>query len=143
MPFIAQVCVGRREKLSVFGDDYDTPDGTGVRDYIHVVDLAKAHVAALQRLVDAKNDSNFEVFNLGTGTGSSVLEVIQSFERVSGEKLNYRIAPRRAGDVIQAYADTQKANDVLGWKAQSTLDDAIKSAWDWEKKIRKYEKTLM
>ena len=139
VPFITQTGVGLREQLSVFGDDYPTPDGTCVRDYIHVVDLAKAHVAALQRLVDGKNDENFEVFNLGTGTGSSVLEVIQSFERVSGEKLNYTVAPRRSGDVIQAYADTQKANDVLGWKAQSTLDDAMKSAWEWEKKIRNYQ----
>ncbi len=141
VPFITQAGVGLRDQLSVFGDDYPTPDGTCIRDYIHVVDVAKAHVAALKRLVDSKNETNFEVFNLGTGTGSSVLEVIQSFERVSGEKLNYRIAPRRAGDVIQAFADTNKANTVLGWKAQSSLDDAIKSAWDWEKKIRKYEKT--
>ena len=141
VPFITQAGVGLRDQLSVFGDDYPTPDGTCIRDYIHVVDVAKAHVAALKRLVDSKNETNFEVFNLGTGTGSSVLEVIQSFERVSGEKLNYRIAPRRAGDVIQAYANTNKANTVLGWKAQSSLDDAIKSAWDWEKKIRKYEKT--
>ena len=141
VPFITQAGVGLRDQLSVFGDDYPTPDGTCIRDYIHVVDVAKAHVAALKRLVDSKNETNFEVFNLGTGTGSSVLEVIQSFERVSGEKLNYRIAPRRAGDVIQAFADTNKANTVLGWKAQSSLDDAIKSAWDWEKKVRKYEKT--
>jgi UDP-glucose 4-epimerase len=140
VPFITQTGVGMREQLSVFGDDYPTPDGTCIRDYIHVVDLAKAHVAALQRLLEGKNDENFEVFNLGTGTGSSVLEVIQSFERVSGEKLNYRIAPRRAGDVIQAYADTKKANEVLGWKAYSSLDDAVSSAWNWEKKIRNYEK---
>ncbi len=136
VPFITQTGIGMREQLSVFGDDYPTPDGTCIRDYIHVVDLAKAHVAALQRLVEEKNDSNYEVFNLGTGTGSSVLEVIQSFERVSGEKLNYRIAPRREGDVIQAYADTKKANEVLGWSAKSTLDDAMKSAWEWEKKVR-------
>ncbi|KPM31287.1 UDP-glucose 4-epimerase [Croceitalea dokdonensis DOKDO 023] len=143
LPFITQTGIGMREQLSVFGDDYPTPDGTCIRDYIHVVDLAKAHVAALQRLLTAKNDTNFEVFNLGTGTGSSVLEVIQSFERVSGEKLNYRIAPRREGDVIQAYADTAKANEVLGWKAASTLDDAMESAWNWEKKIRKgKEKTM-
>lgn len=140
VPFITQTGVGLREQLSVFGDDYPTPDGTCIRDYIHVVDVAKAHVAALQRLLNGKNSENFEVFNLGTGTGSSVLEVIQSFERVSGEKLNYRIAPRRAGDVIQAYADTTRANDVLGWKANSSLDDAVGSAWNWEKKIRNYEK---
>ena len=139
VPYITQTGVGLREQLSVFGDDYPTPDGTCIRDYIHVVDVAKAHVAAVKRLVEAKNESNFEVFNLGTGTGSSVLEVIQSFERVSGEKLNYKISPRRAGDVIQAYADTQKANKVLGWKAESSLDVAMKSAWEWEKKIRNTE----
>lgn len=137
VPFITQTGVGLREQLSVFGDDYPTEDGTCIRDYIHVVDVAKAHVVALQRLLNQKNDSNYEVFNLGTGKGSSVLEVIQSFERVSGGKLNYKIVDRRPGDVVQAYADTQKANNVLGWKAHSTLDDSMKSAWDWEQKIRK------
>lgn len=136
VPFITQTGVGMREQLSVFGDDYPTPDGTCIRDYIHVVDLAKAHVVALQRLLDGNNDENFEVFNLGTGTGSSVLEVIQSFERVSGKKLNYKVVDRRPGDVIQAYADTKKANEVLGWEAESTLDDAMASAWKWEQKIR-------
>ena len=136
VPFITQTGIGLREQLSVFGDDYPTEDGTCIRDYIHVVDLAKAHVAALQRLLGDKNETNYEVFNLGTGTGSSVLEVIQSFERVSGEKLNYKIVDRRPGDVIQAYADTKRANDVLGWKAKSTLDDAMKSAWAWEKIVR-------
>ncbi|MGN7515239.1 MAG: UDP-glucose 4-epimerase GalE [Allomuricauda sp.] len=136
VPFITQTGIGLREQLSVFGDDYPTEDGTCIRDYIHVVDLAKAHVAALQRLLEGKNEDNYEVFNLGTGTGSSVLEVIQSFERVSGEKLNYKIVDRRPGDIIQAYADTKKANEVLGWKAKSSLDDAMKSAWEWEKIIR-------
>jgi len=136
VPFITQTGIGMREQLAVFGDDYPTPDGTCIRDYIHVVDLAKAHVAALQRILEEKNASNYEVFNLGTGTGSSVMEVINSFERVSGKKLNYRIAPRRKGDVIQAYSDTKKANEILGWKAKSTLDDAMKSAWEWEQKIR-------
>ncbi len=136
VPFITQTGVGLREQLSVFGDDYPTEDGTCVRDYIHVVDVAKAHVIALQRLLEDKNNENYEVFNLGTGKGSSVLEVIHSFENVSGEKLNYKIAARRSGDVIQAYADTQKANEVLGWKAESSLDEAMKSAWDWEQKIR-------
>ncbi|PQJ15889.1 UDP-glucose 4-epimerase GalE [Aureicoccus marinus] len=136
VPYITQTGMGLREQLSVFGDDYPTEDGTCIRDYIHVVDLAKAHVVALQRLMDDKNEENFEVFNLGTGKGSSVLEVIASFERVSGEKLNYKIAARRAGDVVQAYADTSKANEVLGWTAVSTLDDALKSAWIWEQKIR-------
>lgn len=136
VPFITQTGIGLREQLSVFGDDYPTEDGTCIRDYIHVVDLAKAHVAALQRLLKGENESNYEVFNLGTGKGSSVLEVIHSFERVSGEKLNYKIVDRRPGDVIQAYADTKKANEVLGWKAKSSLDDAMKSAWEWEKIVR-------
>ena len=136
VPFITQTAAGLRKELSVFGDDYPTPDGTCIRDYIHVVDLAKAHVVALERLLEEKNHGNYEVFNLGTGKGSSVLEVVQSFERVSGQKLNYKIAPRRAGDVIQAYADTTKANDVLGWKSQLSLDDAMLSAWNWEKKVR-------
>lgn len=137
VPFITQTGIGLREQLSVFGDDYPTPDGTCIRDYIHVVDLAKAHVVALERLLQNKNESNYETFNLGTGTGSSVLEVIQSFERVTGQLLNYKIADRRAGDVIAAYADTSKANNKLGWKAQLTLDDAMKSAWKWEQNIRK------
>lgn len=136
VPFITQTGVGMREELSVFGDDYPTEDGTCIRDYIYVVDLAKAHVQALKRLLEGKNPENYEVFNLGTGKGSSVLEVIKSFERVSGEKLNYKIVDRRPGDVISAYADTTKANEVLGWKAQYTLDEAMKSAWDWERKIR-------
>lgn len=137
VPFITQTAIGLREQLSVFGNDYPTPDGTCIRDYIHVVDLAKAHVVALERLLENKNVSNYETFNLGTGTGSSVLEVIQSFERVTGQKLNYKIAERRAGDVIAAYADTSKANNELGWKAQLSLDDAMKSAWKWEQNIRK------
>ncbi|WP_418499125.1 UDP-glucose 4-epimerase GalE [Flagellimonas sp.] len=136
VPFITQTGIGLRERLSVFGDDYPTEDGTCIRDYIHVVDLAKAHVKALQRLLQNENSSNYEVFNLGTGKGSSVLEVIHSFERVSGKKLNYKIVDRREGDVIQAYADTKKANEVLGWKSKSTLDESLKSAWDWEQKVR-------
>jgi len=136
VPFITQTAIGIREQLSVFGDDYPTPDGTCIRDYIHVVDLAKAHVIALQRLLKNNNKANYETFNLGTGTGSSVLEVIQSFERVSGQKLNYKITDRRAGDITSAYADTKKANTDLGWKAKLTLDDAMRSAWNWEKYIR-------
>ena len=135
VPFITQTGVGIREQLSVFGDDYPTPDGTCIRDYIHVVDVAKAHVVALQRLLESNNTSNYEYFNLGTGTGSSVLEVINSFERISGEKLNYKIANRREGDVISAYADTTKANQVLGWKAEFSLDDAMTSAWKWQKRL--------
>lgn len=136
VPFITQTGMGLRKELSVFGSDYPTSDGTCVRDYIHVVDLAKAHVIALKRLIENKNEAKVEVFNVGTGTGSTVLEVIQSFEKVSGQKLPYKLVDRREGDVIEAYADTQKANKILGWKAESTLDQAIESAWKWEKKIR-------
>jgi len=136
VPFITQTGAGLREGLSVFGDDYPTKDGTCVRDYIYVVDLAKAHVVALKRLLGAKNKSNYEVFNIGTGTGSTVLEVIRSFEKASGKKLNYKIVPRRPGDITAAYADTTRANNELGWKAQYSLDEAMKSAWVWEQKIR-------
>ncbi len=136
VPFITQTAAGLHKQLTVFGDDYPTPDGTCVRDYIHVVDLANAHIAALERLESESKTAAYEVFNLGTGAGSSVLEVIKSFEKVSGVKLNYTIGPRRAGDVIAAYADTQKAEKVLGWKAEQTLDQAIASAWAWEQKIR-------
>ena len=137
VPFITQTGIGLREKLSVFGGDYPTSDGTCIRDYIHVVDLAKAHVVALERLLNGKNSENYEVFNVGTGKGSTVLEAIKSFERVSGKKLNYKIVDRRPGDITSAYADTTKANKVLGWKAESTLDEAMKSAWLWEQKVRK------
>ncbi|MFT7251875.1 MAG: UDP-glucose 4-epimerase [Flavobacterium sp.] len=136
VPFITQTAFGLREKLSVYGDDYPTADGTAVRDYIHVVDLAKAHVVALKRLLDKKNLEKVETFNLGTGTGSSVLEVITAFEKVSEKKLNYQIVGRREGDITEAYANTDKANNVLGWKAQSTLEESLASAWKWEQKIR-------
>lgn len=136
VPFITQTAIGLREELSVFGNDYPTPDGTAVRDYIHVVDLAKAHIAALERLLNRSNKENFEVFNVGTGKGSSVLEVIQTFEKVSGKKLNYKITSRRLGDIVAAYADTALANKELGWKAKSSLEEALASAWAWEKKIR-------
>lgn len=136
VPFITQTGFGLREELSVYGDDYPTPDGTCIRDYIHVVDLAKAHVIALQRLLNKKNLAKIETFNLGTGTGSSVLEVINTFEKVSGKKLPYKIVDRREGDITSAYANTDKANTVLGWKAQSTLEEALASAWKWELKIR-------
>ena len=137
VPFITQTGIGLREQLSVFGSDYPTKDGTCIRDYIHVVDLAKAHVLALQRLVENKSESNFEVFNLGTGKGSSVLEVIAAFEEVSNAPLNYKIVGRRDGDVVSAYADTTKANAELGWKAELTLKDALESAWKWEQKFRR------
>jgi UDP-glucose 4-epimerase len=136
VPFITQTGIGLRQELSVYGGDYPTPDGTAVRDYIHVVDLAKAHVIALKRLLDKKNLAKVETFNLGTGTGSSVLEVIHAFEKVSGQKLPYKIVARREGDITSAYANTDKANTILGWKAQSTLEEAMESAWKWEQKIR-------
>ena len=136
VPFITQTAMGLRKELSVYGNDYPTSDGTAVRDYIHVVDLAKAHVIAMQRLLNKKNIDSVETFNLGTGKGSSVLEVIQSFETVSGQKLNYKIVGRREGDITEAYANTDKANRILGWKAASSLDDSLASAWKWEKKIR-------
>ncbi|UWX55451.1 UDP-glucose 4-epimerase GalE [Maribacter litopenaei] len=136
VPFITRTGVGLRKELSVFGDDYPTEDGTCIRDYIYVVDLAKAHVVALERLLASKNPKNYEVFNVGTGKGSSVLEVIGSFEKVYGKKLNYRIVGRRQGDITTAYADTTKANNELGWKSIYSLDDAMESAWKWEQKIR-------
>ena len=136
VPFITQTGFGLRKELSVYGDDYPTPDGTAIRDYIHVVDLAKAHVIALQRLVNKKNENKVETFNLGTGKGSSVLEVIHAFEKVSGKKLAYKIVPRREGDITEAYANTEKANKILGWKAKSTLEESIASAWKWEQKVR-------
>ncbi|MDT7830786.1 UDP-glucose 4-epimerase GalE [Flavobacteriaceae bacterium S356] len=136
-PFITQAAAGIREELSVFGDDYPTEDGTAVRDYIHVVDLAKAHIAALERLLNNKNKANFEVFNVGTGKGSSVLEVIHAFEKVSGTKLNYKIVERREGDITAAYADTSLANKELGWMAEKTLEEALSSAWKWQQKTMK------
>lgn len=136
IPFITQTGIGLRQELSVYGDDYPTPDGTCIRDYIHVVDLAKAHVVALQRLINKENADKVEIFNLGTGTGSSVLEVINTFEKVSGQKLPYKIVARREGDITSAYANTDRANTVLGWKAQSTLEHSLSSAWKWEQKIR-------
>lgn len=135
IPFITQTGIGLRKELSVYGNDYDTVDGTCVRDYIHVVDLAKAHVIALKRLINRCNADKLEIFNLGTGTGSSVLEVINAFKKVSGQKLPYKIVSRREGDVTSAYADTNKANTILGWKTQLTLEEAIASAWKWQQKL--------
>lgn len=140
VPFVTQTAIGLRDQLKVFGNDYDTPDGSCIRDYIHVVDLAKAHVIAIKRLLENKNKSNFEVFNLGTGNGVSVLEIINTFEKVTGIKLNYQIVGRRAGDIEKVWADTRFANEVLGWKAQSTLEETILSAWNWEKYIRSKNK---
>jgi len=132
VPFITQTAIGIRKQLSVFGSDYNTPDGTAIRDYIHVVDLAQAHVIAVDRMINKKQKKNVEIFNLGTGNGFSVLEVINSFEKVSGVKLNYKIVDRRAGDIEMVYADTQFANDELGWKAKKSLDEMMDSAWKWE-----------
>lgn len=132
VPFITQTAIGIREQLSVFGEDYNTPDGTAIRDYIHVVDLAKAHVIAVDRMIEEKQKKKVEIFNLGTGNGFSVLEVVNSFEKVSGQKLNYKIVDRRPGDVEQVFADTQFANDELGWKAEKTLDEMMETAWKWE-----------
>lgn len=137
VPFITQTAIGLRPSLSVFGSDYDTPDGTAVRDYIHVVDLAQAHVVAINRMTGGRIKSDFEVFNLGTGNGFSVLEVIQSFEKVSNRKLNYQIVDRRPGDVEKVWADTSYANRELGWKAQKSLDEMMDSAWKWELALAK------
>ncbi|UJH91773.1 UDP-glucose 4-epimerase GalE [Antarcticibacterium sp. 1MA-6-2] len=140
VPFITQTAIGKREQLAVFGDDYPTNDGTCIRDYIHVMDLAKAHVIALEKLMKSKTSENYEVFNLGTGKGNSVLEVIKTFENVTGENLSYRITNRREGDITAAYADTHKANEVLGWKAEQGLNEALRSAWQWEQKVARKEK---
>lgn len=137
MPFITQTAYGIREQLSVFGDDYDTPDGSCIRDYIHVVDLAKAHIVAIERMINGKNKDKYEMFNIGTGNGFSVFEVIKSFEKTSALKLNYKVAPRRAGDIVQIWADTTIGNNVLGWKAEKTLDEMTLSAWKWEQNYRK------
>ena len=140
VPYITQTAYGLRDELRVFGNDFDTPDGYCVRDYLHVVDLAKAHVIAVKRLIEGKYKSNFEVFNLGTGNGVSVLEAIKSFERVTGIKLKYRITDRRPGDIEKIWADPSFANNELGWKTLSSLDEAMKTAWDWEKYIRSKSK---
>jgi UDP-glucose 4-epimerase len=137
VPYITQTAYGLRDELKVFGNDYDTPDGSCIRDYLHVVDLAKAHVVAVKRLLEGKNRKNYEVFNLGTGKGVSVLEAIHSFERVSGVKLKYTIVGRRPGDIEKIWADPSFANTELGWKTESSLDEAMKTAWDWEIAIRK------
>ena len=135
VPYITQTAIGLRDELKVFGNDYNTPDGYCIRDYLHVVDLAKAHVVAVKRLIEGKNKSDFEVFNLGSGKGVSVMEAIQAFERVSGVKLKYKIVDRRAGDIEKIWANPGYANKELGWKTESSLDEAMKTAWDWEKQI--------
>jgi UDP-glucose 4-epimerase len=136
VPFITQSAIGKRGAITVYGDDYNTPDGSAVRDYIHVVDLAKAHVAAIKRLESKAASTNYEVFNLGTGKGSSVLEIIQAFETSTGEKLNYQIGPRREGDIEQVYGDVTKAANELGWKAELDINEMMRSAWNWEKYLK-------
>jgi UDP-glucose 4-epimerase len=136
MPFITQTAYGIREQLSVFGDDYNTPDGSCIRDYIHVVDLAKAHIAAIERLILGKNLNGYEIFNIGTGNGFSVFEIIKSFEKSTGQKLNYKVVGRRAGDIEKIWANTSIANKVLGWKAEKKIDEMTLSAWHWEQKYR-------
>ncbi len=137
VPYITQTAIGKRECLNVYGKDYPTPDGTCIRDYIHVVDLAKAHVVAVDRLIENKNKSSLEIFNLGTGNGFSVLEVITSFEKIAEQKLNYKIVERRAGDVAMIYSDCELANKELGWKANLGLEEMLSSSWKWEKYINK------
>ena len=136
VPYVNQTAIGIHDHLRVFGNDYDTPDGTGIRDYINVVDLSKAHVTALKRLIENKSKSNYEVFNLGTGKGASVLEIINSFEKVTGQKVKYKVYPRRPGDIDTVYADTSFANRELGWKAGISMDETLLSAWKWEKYLR-------
>jgi UDP-glucose 4-epimerase len=132
VPFITQTAIGKREKLTVFGDDYHTPDGSCVRDYIHVVDLAKAHVAAL-KLMETGGFTGYDVFNIGTGKGTTVLQIINAFERTTGVKLKYEIGPRRAGDIEQVWGDVTKSSDVLKWKTELGIDEMLSSAWEWEK----------
>jgi len=132
IPYVTQTAAGIREELSVFGDDYNTHDGTAIRDYIHVVDLAKAHIAALKRLLDKTNKENFEFFNIGTGKGSSVLDVIKTFEKITKKPLNYKIVGRREGDITAAFADTTIANKELKWKTEKSLEEALEAAWKWQ-----------
>lgn len=137
MPFVTQTAIGMRKQLQVFGDDYNTPDGSCIRDYIHVVDLAKAHVVAVKRLLESKSKKNVEIFNLGTGRGLSVLEIIESFERVNGVKVPHKIVGRREGDIEKVWADPSYANNELGWKATETLEETLRSAWAWEQNLAK------
>jgi len=139
VPFVTQTAAGIRAQLSVFGDDYNTPDGSCIRDYINVVDLAKAHVIAIERLLHHNNTAPFEFFNVGTGAGVSVLGLLNAFEKATGQKVNYKIVGRRAGDIEKIYADTTKANQILGWKSETSLEETLLSAWNWEKRIRKMQ----
>lgn len=139
VPYVTQTAAGIRETLTVFGDDYPTADGTCIRDYIHVVDLAKAHLQALKRIEDGRMESAYEVFNVGTGNGYSVLDVVNGFEEATGIKVNYKVGPRRAGDITQVWADTSLANNALDWKAELGLKEALSSSWNWEQNYRKHK----
>ena len=141
VPYITQTAIGIREYLRVFGDDYNTPDGSAIRDYINVVDLARAHVVAIRRLLDHHQKASYEVFNLGTGRGLSVFEIIEAFEKSTGQKLNYKVMARREGDVEQVYADTGFANSELGWKAETGIEETLRSAWNWESHLRSKNKS--
>ena len=136
VPYLTQTAIGVRKELSIFGDDYDTPDGSCIRDFINVVDLAKAHVVALARMLEDKSDENLEVFNIGTGEGLSVLQLLHAFEKATGVKVPHKIVGRREGDIVKIWADPKKANEVLGWKAQESIEDTMLSAWNWQKKLR-------
>lgn len=136
VPYLTQTAIGVRKELSIFGDDYDTPDGSCIRDFINVVDLAKAHVVALTRMLEDKSDEKLEVFNIGTGEGLSVLQLLHAFEKATGVKVPHKIVGRREGDIVKIWADPKKANEVLGWKAQESIEDTMLSAWNWQKKLR-------
>ena len=136
VPYLTQTAIGVRKELSIFGDDYDTPDGSCIRDFINVVDLAKAHVKALERMLEDKSDESLEVFNVGTGEGVSVLQLLAAFEKATGVKVPHKIVGRREGDIEKIWADPKKANEVLGWKAKETLEDTMLSAWKWQQRLR-------
>lgn len=136
VPYLTQTAIGVRKELSIFGDDYDTPDGSCIRDFINVVDLAKAHVVALARMLEDKSDEKLGVFNIGTGEGLSVLQLLHAFEKATGVKVPHKIVGRREGDIVKIWADPKKANEVLGWKAQESIEDTMLSAWNWQKKLR-------
>ena len=135
IPYVTQTAMGIREQLTIFGNDYDTPDGTCIRDYIYVVDLAKAHVAAMARVLDQETEP-IEYFNIGTGKGNSTLEIVTTFEEATGVKLNWKYGPRREGDIEKIWGDCTKANKVMGWKADTPLADVLRSAWKWQEKLR-------
>lgn len=137
IPFVTQTAIGQRTQLKIFGNDYDTPDGTCIRDYIYVVDLAKAHVKAMERILENKDADAVEVFNIGTGRGLSTLEVVEGFEKATGVKVNWEYAPRREGDIEKVWGNVDKANNVLGWKAEAKLEDILRSAWEWQQRLGK------